>query len=406
MDYNSSEATSELISLLSYVIDIEKNKKIYHSWRVAIISALIAENSTTPKKLKEIFYAALMHDIGAAGFSFHIIHYLKRHDRISQNILLSHPIIGAQLAINIPQMSGVAKMILDHHEWINGQGYPRAKTAKDLSFGSQVLRIADAIDIGIQSGRFSTLKGLSNSMSLNCGKEYKLDFFEKAMKALNNNFNYDLIRLNKNIPETFKRIRKKVGIIPMHSGASAISKTMKMISQVIDMKHPYTLGHCLRVSRYAIKCGQKLNLTPRQLQMIEWAALIHDIGKLSVSRKILDKPRGLNRKEYLEIKKHAKVTHNIMDMVPSLQDVGKIASGHHERFDGTGYPLGLRGNQIPLETRILSICDAYDAITSNRPYHSAPLTNYAWKEIEKQAGTQFDPQIVKEILPLLKNMQQ
>ena len=197
MKLNPSKTINELITVLAYVMDVDENRKLYHTWRVSILSALLAEKLVTPKKLKEIFYAAVLHDVGGVGFPYHIIHYLKRNDKTSQNILLSHPIIAAQLISNIPKLTTVAKLILDHHEWINGHGYPRAKTRNSIPLGSQIIRIADSVDIAIQSGKFSTLKKLRNRLSLNVNQEYTPALFKRIIQILENkNFFYKLLYLH------------------------------------------------------------------------------------------------------------------------------------------------------------------------------------------------------------------
>jgi len=166
MKINPSKTVNELVSALSYVADIERGKNIYHAWRVAILSTRFAKNRVGSQALKYIFYASLLHDIGGIGFPYHIIHYLKRNDKMSRHVLLSHPIIGAQLVSNIPEMSEVAKLILDHHEWVNGRGYPRQKTKNNIPFGSQVIRLADSLDIALQTGRYHNLKKLEDKLSL------------------------------------------------------------------------------------------------------------------------------------------------------------------------------------------------------------------------------------------------
>ena len=179
--------------------------------------------------------------------------------------------------------------------------------------------------------------------------------------------------------------------------------TLEVISQIIDMKHQYSSGHSLRVARYAMSSALAMKLSHDDVTSLKWAGLIHDIGKLSISRRILDKPSGLTPHEYMEIKKHVVLTRNIMDMIPSLEAVKPMASCHHEYYDGSGYPLGLKGEEIP-GARILTVCDASDAMISNRPYR-APLTpQQACEEIEKNAGTQFDPRVVNETISIFRNL--
>jgi putative nucleotidyltransferase with HDIG domain len=404
MRINPTKTINELITALSYIIDTEGNKHIYHSWRVSILSARIAKGLVGPQKLRNIFYASLLHDVGGVEFSHHIIHYLKRNDRASRNLLLPHPIIGAQLISNIPQMNSVAKLILDHHEWMNGMGYPRARTEKYIPFGSQVIRISDSIDILLQTEHFSKLKRLKDRMSSNINREYSQGLFKRAIDKLKKDKFFYTIREQNNIPIIFKETKDQIGSIPIPSRIDAIGKTLEIFAQIIDMKHPYTSGHSLRVARYAMACALTMHLAHDDVTRIRWAGLIHDIGKINVARRILDKPTSLTPKEFREVKKHAIMSRDIMNMIPTLKELTPIVAGHHEYFDGSGYPLGLKGYQIPLEARILVICDAFDAMISNRPYRNPLSPEDACHEIEKFSGQQFDPDVVKEVLPLFRNL--
>ncbi|MDD4980083.1 MAG: HD domain-containing protein [Candidatus Omnitrophica bacterium] len=404
MKIDPTKTVSELINTISYVTNIEGKKNIYHAWRVAIISAKLARKKTDTRLLKCVFYASLLHDIGGVGFPFHIIHYLKRKDKTSRNILLSHPIIGAQLVSNIPQMNEIARLILDHHEWINGAGYPRAKIKKYIPLGSQIIRMGDAIDILLQTGRYRNLKKMEDKLSLNIGKEYSQDLFDAGLKALKEDRLFHQITGRRNTDSIFKKTSAAVGLIPIPFKIDAIGKTLEFVAQIIDMRHPYSAGHSLRVSRYALAIALAMRLEHDEVTRIKWAGLIHDIGKINISRYIMNKPTKLTEKEFLEVKKHASHTRKIMGMLPSLKEIVEIASDHHEYFNGSGYPQGLKGNEAPLGARILVVCDAFDAMTSNRPYRTSLTPSEACQEIKRLAGQQFDPEIAKISIPLFKNL--
>ncbi len=404
MKINPAKTVNELINTISYVTNIEGGKNIYHAWRVAILSVKFARKKTDPRLLKYIFYAGLLHDIGGAGFPHHIIHYLKRNDKMSWNVLLSHPIIGAQLVSNIPGMTEVVKLILNHHEWINGSGYPRAKTKKYIPLGSQIIRMGDAIDILLQTDRYHNLKEIKDKLSLNIGREYSQDLFAAGLKVLKEDGLFNKITRQCNIDLIFKKTNAAVGPIPIPLKVDAIGKTLEFVAQIIDMRHPYSAGHSLRVSRYALAIALTMNLEHDEVTRIRWAGLIHDIGKINISRYIMNKPTRLTEKEFLEIKKHASQTLKIMEMLPSLKEIACVASSHHEYFDGSGYPQGLKGNQTPLGARILVVCDAFDAMTSNRPYRTSLTPAEACKEISMFSGQQFDPGIAKVAIPLFKNL--
>lgn len=404
MTVNPTKTINELISALAYVIDIEEGRNIYHAWRVSIFTAKISRHLVAPNLLKEIFYASLLHDIGGVEFSHHIIHYLKLNDKKSRNLLLSHPVVGAQIVSNIPKLTAAAKFILDHHEWINGAGYPRAKIGKDIPLGSQIIRIADALDIIIQTDNSLDLNKLKKIISARVNKEFSSSLLTTCLGILKKDNFFHRVALRRNVPAIFEETKHMVGPIHIPLKIDAIGTTMEVLAQVIDMKHPYTSGHSFRVSRYALSCALALNLSHNEITKIKWAGLLHDLGKLGLSRKILDKPEHLTAREFQEIKNHASLTRTIMEMIPSLEEITLIAASHHEHFDGSGYPLGLKGEEIPMEARILAVCDAFDAMTSHRPYRNALNPADACEELQSNAGTQFDPQIVRQVIPIFKNL--
>jgi putative nucleotidyltransferase with HDIG domain len=170
------------------------------------------------------------------------------------------------------------------------------------------------------------------------------------------------------------------------------------------MKHPYTSGHSIRVSRYALAIALAMKLSHDQVTLIKWAALIHDIGKINVSRFVLNKRAKLNYREYGEIKKHPGYTGHILGLIPSLHPVIPIAANHHEHFDGSGYPAGLKGKEIPIGARIVAACDAFDAMTANRPYRIPLAPRSACREIKRCSGKHFDPEVVRVALPLFCNL--
>jgi len=404
MKVNPTQAVNELITALAYIIDIEKKRNIYHAWRVAILASRIIHESCQPQEKKDIFYASLLHDIAGVGFPFHIIHYLKRSDKNSKNILLSHPIIGADLVYSIPQMHNAAKLILDHHEWINGAGYPRAKTKKDIPRLAQAIRLADAIDIHLHNGRIRQISDLKNIMRLNINKEYAQGLYTLAFAQLKKeNFFYRALNSD-TLPRVFQEIKEAAGPIRIQSGIDAIGTTLEVFAHVIDMKHAFTAGHSLRVSRYAMACALAMKLEHDEITLVKWAGLIHDVGKLIVPRKILDKNGKLSAREFQQVKKHAELTSEIINMLPTLEKIISVALAHHEYFDGNGYPRGLKIKEIPLGSRILAICDAFDAMVSNRPYRAAFTPKDACQEIEKLSGRQFDPEVAKYAIPLFRNL--
>ncbi len=168
----------------------------------------------------------------------------------------------------------------------------------------------------------------------------------------------------------------------------------QVVTTAMDLRDNVTGGHSDRVVNLSLELGRGLGLTEDRLQQLEWAAFLHDIGKIHVHEEILTKPGPLDAGEWGEMRQHSFFSYSILTQVDDLSARAEIVYCHHERYDGTGYPRCLRGTEIPLEARIFSVADAYDALVSQRPYRASLSHEYAVREIISHAGTQFDPQIV------------
>ncbi len=165
----------------------------------------------------------------------------------------------------------------------------------------------------------------------------------------------------------------------------------------IEAKDKYTLGHSQRVSEYASQLAKKLGLPDEKVNEIKIAGMLHDVGKIGVADDILHKPAKLTKDEYEEIKKHPAIGSWILNTLDLSDTTMNAINYHHERYDGKGYPLGLKGKELSLESQIIALSDAYDAMTSDRPYRKAMSHEEAIDEIKKCANTQFNSELVKII---------
>ncbi|MFW5976752.1 MAG: HD-GYP domain-containing protein, partial [Bacillota bacterium] len=173
--------------------------------------------------------------------------------------------------------------------------------------------------------------------------------------------------------------------------------------KVIDSKDHYTEGHCKRVAEYADILGGALKLRKGQINRIVNMAKIHDIGKIYVDDQILKKSDKLSKAEYEEMKKHSRHGYNLLQDIELMKEDLDIILYHHERYDGQGYPEGVRGEEIPLGARILSVCDAFDVMITGRTYKPALNKNEVIQEFKTCSGTQFDPEIVEEMIGLIES---
>jgi len=182
--------------------------------------------------------------------------------------------------------------------------------------------------------------------------------------------------------------------------------TIAVLADAIKAKDPYTRGHCESVAEIAVCIAQKLGWKHEDLETLRYAALLHDIGKIGIPDGILMKPGRLLPEEHLVIQRHSLIGRDLVCRVRALKDVAPIILHHHERMDGSGYPDGLHGEEIAIAARIISVVDAYDAMTSPRPYRNAVSPPEALEELRRHAGSQFDTNIVDIIHNVLEERAQ
>jgi HD-GYP domain-containing protein (c-di-GMP phosphodiesterase class II)/putative methionine-R-sulfoxide reductase with GAF domain len=180
-------------------------------------------------------------------------------------------------------------------------------------------------------------------------------------------------------------------------------RTLAALMSSLDARDRETEGHSLRVSQLAVLLGKEFDLTAAQLKALERGSLLHDIGKIGVSDTILHKPGPLNEREWKAMRLHPDIGARIVEGIPFLQDTIPVIRYHQERWDGSGYPLGLSGREIPLLARIFAIVDAFDALTSDRPYRTRITDQEALNYLNEQAGILFDPEIVQTFIRLYEN---
>ena len=173
---------------------------------------------------------------------------------------------------------------------------------------------------------------------------------------------------------------------------------LEALGDALDLKDAETEGHSKRVTAFTIAIARAMGLSAEEVEAIAHGAFLHDIGKMAIRDSVLRKPGPLDPEEVEEMQKHCELGYQMVRKIPFLKDAAEIVYAHQERWDGSGYPRGLKGEEIPLGARIFAIADTLDAITSDRPYRDAQSYQWAREEIERWSGRQFDPVIVRVFL--------
>lgn len=184
--------------------------------------------------------------------------------------------------------------------------------------------------------------------------------------------------------------------------AKIITQTMKTFAGMIDAKDPYTKGHSARVSQYAQELGRRMGMSKEEIRNLGYIALMHDCGKIGVPDNVLTKPAKLSPEERKVIEEHTTRGGYVLENFTAIEGIRDGALYHHERYDGKGYPKGLKGADIPLCARIICVADAYDAMNSDRCYRPRIPREKIVKELDDNAGKQFDPDVVGHMLAMLR----
>jgi putative nucleotidyltransferase with HDIG domain len=170
--------------------------------------------------------------------------------------------------------------------------------------------------------------------------------------------------------------------------------TLKSFAVAVETEDEQAGEHCERVAANACTLGEALGMDRKEVEELYWAGLLHDIGKVTVPREILRKPGGLTLEEYLVMRRHARLGANLLSSIDTFKRVAEGVGAHHERWDGSGYPGGVSGDEIPLFGRILAVVDVFEALSSDRPYRRAMSRDESLEELRRGAGSQFDPHLV------------
>jgi len=197
-------------------------------------------------------------------------------------------------------------------------------------------------------------------------------------------------KAEKELKESYLKIKKTMEI------------TIDIVSRLVGIRDPYTAFHQQRVSKLATLITQKMGLSEDKIEAIRITSLVHDIGKINVLAEILSNPNGLTEIEFNLIKEHSKTGYDLLKKIDFIWPVAEIVLQHHERIDGSGYPRGLKGDEILIESKIISVADVVEAMNSHRPYRPALGIDKALEEISKNKGVLYDPKVVDICIRVFK----
>jgi len=224
--------------------------------------------------------------------------------------------------------------------------------------------------------------------------EYKIRGFEAGVD--------DFVHRPINSVELLARVRSLVRTKRLNDQLVNVENIILALATAIEAKDPYTEGHVDRVASYALSLGGETGLAPWELQLLRKAAILHDVGKIGVNESVLLKPGPLSADEFNHVKSHTVIGERICRPLQQDRLILEVIRHHHERYDGKGYPDGLAGEDIPIAARIMAVVDAYDALTSDRPYRNRLSQERALQILKQETGKQFDPKIATAFVSMLE----
>jgi putative nucleotidyltransferase with HDIG domain len=272
--------------------------------------------------------------------------------------------------IDMPQMDGVQLL----------------QEIKKIRPDTEIIMLTGVVDVdtAVQSIRMGASDYLTKPFNL---AEVRITV-ERALEKRR------LIRENREYQRTLEtRVQERTAEL-----SRSYQTTLEALATALDTRDTETLGHSLRVAAYTVHVAKRMGVVEPDLTDIYRGALLHDVGKIGVPDAILRKPGKLTPEEWVEMRKHPEIGYRILEGIQFLEPSRQIVLSHQERYDGTGYPRGLKGKEIPIGARIFSVVDTLDAMTSDRCYRKALSYDTARAEVIKYSGTQFDPEVVKVFL--------
>ena len=278
----------------------------------------------------------------------------------------------------------VARGILDLDEHFDGTGKPDGLSGTDISIHARIALLAQVVDVFYTGGG---KEAACKEIALRSG-----NWFDPALcsafAAVAKDAGFWLTLAAPDLQQTV------IALAPERDGETVdedyLDEIAAAFADVVDSKSPYTAGHSDRVALFTDMIAEELGLSPERRRFLKRAALLHDIGKLGVSNQILDKAGKLTDEEWLAVRQHPAQSRIILSRIEAFQELARIAGDHHEKLDGKGYPRGISGDDICIETRIITVADIFDALTAERPYRGAMPVSQAFDIMRRDIPSGLD----------------
>jgi HD-GYP domain-containing protein (c-di-GMP phosphodiesterase class II) len=382
----------DLLEAISRITNLIEFKDAHHSERVALNSMRLAREVGVSDKsaLAQVYFAGLLHDVGEVGIPDVMLHKKGKLSEDEFQLLTTHTAIGQQIASQVAILDIASNLILWHHERWDGTGYPEGLTADETPMLAQIVTVCDAFDNIRRGGLFSHPEDWEAELVRNAGIQFNPMLVAPLIKLTQQGHTDDIERSTED-EEVIEAIERNEEVIePLRKGYIGI--IMNFMLTLMEAKHKESAVHSRRVARLCETMAERMNLSPLEKETLTIAGHLHDIGKMGIPNSIIEKHGMLDDWEYGLVQQHPVHAASILEPLIGFEDVRKTIMYHHERWDGSGYPEGLSGKDIPLLSRVLHMCDLADALSHVRilPRRETGKTRYV---IEDGYESYFDPEL-------------
>ncbi|MDP9236102.1 MAG: HD domain-containing protein [Chloroflexota bacterium] len=415
---------ADLSVAFSLGLDLAEGKPLGHAQRVCYIATMLADAlEVEPGVRAGVYFGGLLHDIGATvaasdlcrvagvdedtifGPSPLRIPDASRADfRFADesaviDALHQHCPLGADTVAALELPEDAVSAVRSHHENWDGNGFPEGTHGNDIPLGARILTVADTAEVLIagQPSSLAARRRFVAAISEYSGVQLEPRLVDKLLELAQSD-EFWLGLYAESLTDTLSSMR---GQIDTRKSRKRVMRFAEVFADIADTKGGHTVGHSRKTAEGAERLAEALSLEPGHVEMIRIAALLHDVGLLGVPARVMTKPDILSVTEMQLMREHPASSEMILQDLAGFEEVATWIARHHERPDGKGYPEGLSGEAIPLESRILAVADVFSALTAERPHRGAVSRKDARKILLGAAGTQLDPELVPMFCALI-----
>ena len=445
---NSAEAVqlSDVVGALSFALDITEGQPVGHSLRCCWIGMHLGMRiGLSPAELSDLYYTLLLKDIGCSSNAARIcslyladdlgfkgayksvdnrlpevlrflmthtgrssgmierlqamVHIARNGGEIARELIETRCQRGAEIARMMRFSEAVAEGILDLDEHWDGSGQPLGRSRDDIALFARIALLVQVVDVFFMRGGASAALAEVRSRA---GRWFDPSLVA-SLESLAGEQHVWAAMLSNDLPRMVTELEPRSLVREVDE--AYLDDIAAGFARVVDAKSPFTAGHSERVSLFSDLVAEEMGYAPERRRWLRRAALLHDIGKLGVSNTVLDKNGRPSEDEWVAIKRHPELGRTILSKIAALQDTATIAGNHHERLDGKGYPHGIGGRDIDLDTRIVTVADIFDALTADRPYRKAMTITDALELMARDVNTAIDPECFAALQRGLAKMQ-